>query len=380
MAKYIYLDHAATTPLDPKVLKTMLPYFTKNYGNPSSLHELGREAQQAVENSRKTIAKLLNAQPEEIIFTSGGTESINLAIKGIAFQKKKGHIITSQIEHAAVLETCKYLETKGFESTYLPVDKTGQVSPQEVEKTIRNDTVLISIHYANNEIGTIEPIAKIGKIARKHQILFHTDACQAGSLLLDVKKLNVDLLTLNGSKIYGPKGVGLLYKREGVSLEPLFHGGGQEAGFRSGTENVSGIVGLARALELVQKDKERENQKLESLRTYFVAQVKKEIPSVIINGHTTLHLSNSISLSLPGLEAETILRYLDQEKIYVSTGSACSSNQIEVSHVLKAIGLSDETTRGTVRFTLGKETTKKELKKVVRVLVKVVKSLRSVGN
>ncbi len=380
MAKFIYLDHAAATPLDPKVLKAMLPYFNKQYGNPSSLHTLGMKAHQAVENSRKTIAQILNSQPEEIIFTSGGTESINLAIKGLAFQKKKGHIITSQIEHAAVLETCKYLETQGFEVTYLPVDGSGFVSSHSVERAIQRDTVLISIHYANNEVGTIEPLAEIGKIARKHQILFHTDACQAGSLLLDVKKLNVDLLTLNGSKIYGPKGVGLLYKREGVSLEPLFHGGGQDAGLRSGTENVSGIVGLARALELAQKDKERENRKLESLRDYFVAQVKKEIPSVVVNGHAALHLPNSISLSFPRLEAETILRYLDQEQIYVSTGSACSSNQIEISHVLKAIGLSDEMARGTVRFTLGKETTKKELEKVVRVLVKIVKSLGSVGN
>ena len=284
--KIIYLDHAATTYLDPRVKKEMDKCYSDVYGNPGSLHSIGREANELVENYRETIANTLNCKPNEIIFTSGGTESINLAIKGVAFKKEKGHIITSKIEHPAVLDTCRFLEKKGFQVTYLNVDKFGLVNPKDVEKAIKKDTILISIMYANNEIGTIEPIKEMGRIARRNKIIFHTDACQAaGALDLDVNQLNVDLMTLNGSKIYGPKGVGILYKSSGIKLEPLMHGGGQEFGLRSGTENVPGIVGFAKALELAQKDKEKETVRLIKLRDYLITSVLSKIEKSFLNGH-----------------------------------------------------------------------------------------------
>ncbi len=372
----IYLDHASTTPLDSQVLKSMQPYFSKIYANPSSIHAAGMEAKDAVEEARTKIAKILHCLPEEIIFTSGGTESINLALQGIAFQKKKGHIITSQIEHPAVLETCKSLETKGFKVTYLPVDKFGLVSPAEVKKALRSDTILISIMYANNEIGTIEPLFEIGKLVQQYKIPFHTDACQAGSQELDVEKLKVDLMTLNGSKIYGPKGVGILYKRKNVLLEPLHHGGGQEYGVRSGTENVAGIVGFAKALELIQKEKINENKRIQQLRDYFIVEVLTKISDAFLNGHPTKRLSNNAHFSFARVEGEAVVRHLSQKKIYVSAGSACSSQEIEISHVLKAIKAVHAI--GGIRFSLGKETTKEELKYVLKVLKEVVGGLRKV--
>ncbi len=375
--KPLYLDHASTTPVDPLVLQAMQPYFSKIYANPSSIHEVGQKAKEAVEQSRQKIAAVLHCLPEEIIFTSGGTESINLALKGIAFAKKRGHIITSQIEHPAVLETCRYLETKGFKVTYLPVDKFGLVLPAQVRKALRNDTILISIMYANNEIGTIEPITEIGKLAPQYKIPFHTDACQVGSLELDIEKLKVDMMTLNGSKIYGPKGVGILYKRKNLLLEPLHHGGGQEFGFRSGTENVVGIVGFATALELIQKEKTKENKRLQQLRDYFIVEVLTKVSDTFLNGHPTKRLPNNIHFCFARVEGEAIVRHLNQKKIYVSSGSACSSQEIEVSPVLKVIKAPHAF--GGVRFSLGKWTSKEELKRVVKVLKEVVGSLRKVG-
>lgn len=372
--KPIYLDHASTTPVDKRVVKAMQPYFNKIYANPSSLHDLGRKAKAAVEEARAIIARLLHAKPEEIIFTSGGTESNNLALQGVALAKGKGHIITSQIEHPSVLETCKYLEKNGFIVTYLPPDKWGLISAQKVEKSIRKDTILISIMYANNEIGTIQPIAEIGQIANKRNIPFHTDACQAGSLNLNVNSLNVDLMTLNGSKIYGPKGVGILYRRKGLPLFPLHYGGGQEYGARSGTENVPGIIGLATALQLIQRG--QESQKLISLRDYFITKVMKTIPQVMLNGHARQRLPNNINLSFAGVEAEAVLRYLNQKKIYVSTGSACSAQEITVSHVLQAIGAKEA--MGSIRFTLGRGTTRKELDVVIKALKWIIADLRKI--
>jgi cysteine desulfurase len=376
----IYLDYASTTYLDPRVLKSMKPYFEKNYGNPGSLHNLGLKAKFAIDNSRKTVAKILNCLPEEIIFTSGGTESINLAIKGVAFAKIKGHIITSKIEHPAVLETCIYLEKKGFKVTYLPVDKYGLVSVDELNKTISSETILVSIMSANNEIGTLEPIEEIGKLCRKRGVLFHSDACQAGGVLnLDVKKLNVDLMTLNGSKLYGPKGTGILYCKKSLKLEPIIHGGGQEFGLRSGTENVSGIVGLAKALEIADAEKNAENKRLINLRDYFIKQAMKSVPKTFLNGHPTERLPNNANISFLDVEGESILLYLNELGIYVSTGSACSSHKLEISHVLDAIGLKHDAAHGSIRFTLGKRTTKKDLDYVVKVLPEIISSLRKLS-
>ena len=375
--KEIYLDHAATTYLDPRVEKAMGPFWQNVFANPGSLHSPGLRAKEAVKKARETIAKIINAEPKEIIFTSGGTESINLAIKGIALQKKAGHIITSQIEHPAVLSTCAYLEKLGFAVTYLPVDQYGLIQPDQVEKAIQSNTILISIMYANNEIGTIEPIAEIGKIAKKHKILFHTDACQAaGALNLNVKKLNVDLMTLNGSKIYGPKGIGILYKRADLKLEPLIHGGGQEAGMRSGTENVPGMIGFATALELAQKERIKESKRLIQLRDYFIKRVLKEIPDTFLNGHPEKRLPNNINISFLNVEGESVLLYLNEKGICVSTGSACSSQKLEISHVLKAIGLRHEAAHGSIRFTMGKKTTKTGLDYVIKVLPEVILPLR----
>ncbi|HLD73031.1 MAG TPA: cysteine desulfurase NifS [Candidatus Nanoarchaeia archaeon] len=380
--KQIYLDHAATTYLDPRVMKVMMPYFKEKYGNPGSLHQKGLEAKEAVTKAREKVAELIKAKPEEIIFTSGGTESINLALQETAYpNREKGkHIITSKIEHPAVLETCKFLEKDGFTVTYLEVDKEGLVNPKEVEKAIRKDTILISIMYANNEIGTIEPIAEIGAIAEKHKILFHTDACQAGGALdLDVNKLKVDLMTLNGSKIYGPKGVAILYKRAGVKMYPLMQGGGQEFGLRSGTENVPAMVGFAKALELAQKEKEAENKRLSNLRDYFIKEVLRKIPKTFLNGHSTKRLANNANISFLDVEGESILLYLDQKGIMVSTGSACSSEILEISHVLDAIGLKHDAAHGSIRFTLGKKTTKEELDYTVKELIPIIKSLRQIS-
>jgi cysteine desulfurase len=380
MINGIYLDHASTTHLDHRVHEYVKEYLDKHYGNPGSLHELGLKAKSATDEARKKIAKVLHCKENEIVFTSGGTESVNLAIKGIAFSKEKGHIITSKIEHPAVLETCRYLEKKGFSVTYLNVDKYGLVKPSDVKKAIRKDTILITIMYANNEVGTIEPITEIGKIAKKNKIIFHTDACQAAGVLnLNVNALHVNLMTINGSKIYGPKGSGMIYIKKGTKLEPLIHGGGQELGLRSGTENVPAIVGLAEALKIADKEKNKEKTRLTRLRNYFIRNVKKKITKTKLNGHPTKRLPNNVNISFLDVEGESLLLYLDNENIYVSTGSACSSNKLEVSHVLDAMGIKHEIAHGSIRFTLGRNTTKKDIDEVLKVLPNIVKSLRRIS-
>lgn len=378
--KMIYLDYAAAAPVRKEVRKVVADV-EKYFANPSSMHAVGRKAKEVLENSRQKIGKILNAtEKDRIIFTSNGTESINLALKGVAFAKKKkgDHIIISKVEHKAVLETCKYLEQEGFSVTYLDVDKYGKVDHKEVEKAITKKTILISIMYANNEVGTIQPIKEIAAIAKKKKVLFHTDACQAGMLDLDVQNPGVDLLTLNSNKIYGPKGAGLLYVKEGVELRPLIHGGRQESGLRSGTENVPAIAGFAKALELAQQEKESENKRLEKLRNYFISQVTKNIPDTRLNGHSTERLPSNVHLSFAGVEAETVLSYLDQQGIYASAGSACTADEIEVSHVLKAMKVPDNLAIGSIRFSLGRYTDRKDVDAVVKVLAQVVNSLRKV--
>jgi cysteine desulfurase len=379
--KEIYLDNAATTPYDSKVIEEMLPYFSDFYGNPSSFHSKGKEAKDALENAREKVASILNCNSKEIVFTSGGTESINFAIKGIAFaNKSKGnHIITSKIEHHAVLETCRYLEKQGFDVTYLDVNKFGIVDPKEVENAINEKTILISIMYANNEIGTIQPIQEIGEIAKNKEIYFHSDACQAaGSLDVDVKKLNVDLLTINGSKIYGPKGSGLLYIRSGVEIDSLIHGGGQEFNLRSGTENVPAIVGFARSLELANEEMKDNNSRLINLRDYFIKGLLK-IPKSRLNGHSQKRLPNNINVSFLDVEGEAMLLYLNEKGIYASTGSACTSQSLETSHVLSAIGLPYEASHGSLRFSLSKTTSIEDIDSVLNILSDVVSTLRQIS-
>lgn len=376
--KPIYLDHAAATPLDPRVLKAMLPFLTKEFGNPSSAHTPGRTAKIALEKAREIVAKILHCLPEEIIFTSGGTESVNLAIKGIAFHKKKGHIITSHIEHAAVLETCKWLEKQGFAVSYLPVDAFGLVAVKTLARAIRKDTILITIHYANNEIGTIQPIKQIAQIAQKHNIPFHSDACQAGSLVLDVQKLGVDLLTLNGGKINGPRGSGILYKKRKIKIEPLFHGGGQEFGLRSGTENVAAAVGFATALKLLQTEALQYHRHIQRQRDYLIKKLLR-IPNTKLNGPLHQRLPNNINISFKDIDAEQLVAYLNQENIFVSSGSACHSHTVEVSHVLRALHMAQEFGEGSIRISLGKATTHKELDIVVTRIQQIVASLRRVA-
>ena len=374
----IYLDYAAAAPARKEVRKVVRS-MEKYFANPSSGHDAGNRAKWMIEGAREKIKEIMNASSKDkIIFTASGTESLNLAIKGVAqaYRKKGSHIITSTIEHKAVLETCKFLEGEGFKVTYLKVDQYGRVNPKEVEKAITKKTILVSIMYANNEVGTIQPIKEIAAIAKKKKVLFHTDACQAGFLALDVQQLGVDLLTLNSNKIYGPKGAGLLYLRKGVEIQPLIHGGGQEYGLRSGTENVAAIRGFGKALGLAQREKEQENKRLQELRAYFVSEVRKKILNTLLNGHPTERLPNNVHLSFAGVEAETVLYYLSLQGIFASAGSACTANEIEVSHVLKAMNVPEKLARGSIRFSLGKYTGKRDIDKVIAVLVQVVNSLR----
>ncbi|MBU4421780.1 cysteine desulfurase [Patescibacteria group bacterium] len=386
--KNIYLDNAATTKIRKEVLAEMLPFFDEKFGNPSSFHSSGKVAKDAVEVAREKIAKILNCRTHEIIFTGGGTESDNLAILGIArANKEQGrHIITSKIEHPAVLEVCKELEKEGFEITYLPVGKNGIVKLDELKKALRKDTVLVSIMYANNEIGTIQPIREAAKIIRDNSKkkdtgvpYFHTDACQAaGALDLDIQKLGVDMLTLNGSKIYGPKGVGALFVKKGTKLQPLIFGGGQESGLRGGTENVPAIIGLAKALELAQAEKD--NTRLIDLRDYFIKELLDKIRRAELNGDAKLRLPNNINISIPRVEGEAMVLYLDSKGIYCSTGSACSSNSLKPSHVLLAIGRSNEMAHNSLRFTLGRDTKKSDLDYVVEALPGIVKKLTEISS
>lgn len=380
--KTIYLDHAATCPTDPKVIDAMLPYFAENYGNPSSIYSLSRTTRNAIENAREILAKAIGADPKEIVFTSGGSESDNFALKGIAHALKDNgnHIITSQIEHHAVLYTCKYLEKNGYEITYLPVDNDGIVDLDELERAIRPDTILISIMHANNEIGTIQPIQQIGEIARKHRMKFHTDAVQTfGHIPVNVDDLNVDLLSLSGHKFYGPKGVGALYIRKGTKITPLIHGGDQERRRRASTENVPGIIGLGKAAELALAIMDKEAERQSQLRDEFIQTILKNIPDARLNGHPAKRLPNNVNISFEGIEGESILLNLDMEGIAASTGSACSSSSLKPSHVLLSIGLTHEFAHGSVRFSLGKHTKQEELDHVAEVLPGIVKKLRAMS-
>ena len=377
----VYLDHSATTPLDRGVFEEMKPYFSKKFGNASSLHSFGREASEAVEEAREKVANVLKCKPSEIFFTSGGTEADNWALKGVAYAnwEKGRHIITSSVEHHAVLHTCQYLEKNGFEVTYLPVDRYGMVRPADVEKSIRKNTILISVMHANNEIGTIEPLEEIGKIARERGVYLHTDGVQSFCKIpTDVNKLNVDMFSISAHKFYGPKGIGALFIRSGTKIEPLLHGGGHEKGMRSGTENTPGIVGLGAASELGMKRMERDAEKMISLRDRLIKGVLK-IKGSWLNGHPTRRLPNNAHFCFSLIEGESLILYLDEKGIAASTGSACSSKSLEPSHVLLRIGLKHEEAHGSLRLTLGRENRKDEIDYVLKVIPEEVERLRAIS-
>lgn len=378
----IYFDHAATTPMKEEVLDAMMPYFTENYGNPSSVYNIAQVNRKAVDDSRASIAEILGARPNEIFFTSGGTEADNWAIRGIAARKgrKGNHIITTKVEHHAVLHTCEYLERHGYEVTYLDVDEYGLVTAEQVEAAIKDTTILISVMYANNEIGTIMPIKEIGEVAKKHDIPFHTDAVQAiGQERINVDELNVDLLSLSGHKINGPKGMGILYIRRGTRLCPLIHGGAQERGRRGGTENVPGIVGLAKALELTYADFDNKNRKIREMRDYLIDGILKEVPYARLNGHREKRLANNLNISFEYVEGESLLLLLDMEGIAASSGSACTSGSLDASHVMLAIGLPHEKAHGSIRITLGETNTMEEADKLLEKLPAIVQRMRDMS-
>jgi cysteine desulfurase len=381
----VYLDHAATTAVDPRVVEAMLPYWTQQYGNASSIYTLGREAHRAMELARRTVADILNCTPKEVVFTSCGTESDNLALRGVAFERRrhggKNHIITSPIEHHAVLHTAEQLEKHfGFEITYLPVDRYGMVDPADVDRAIRPETALISIMYANNEVGTIEPIREIGDIARTHKVPFHTDAVQAGAALsLDVKALSVDLLSLSAHKFYGPKGVGVLYARRGVPFLPMQTGGSHEHKRRAGTENVAYIVGLATALRLAYEELEESNARITRLRDRLISGVLERIPDSQLSGHPTQRLPNNASFLFRYIEGESILLNLDRMGVAASSGSACTSGSLEPSHVLTAMGFAHEVAHGSLRLTLGKDNTDQDIDHVLEILPGIIEKLRKMS-
>ncbi len=380
--KRIYLDYAATTPTHPEVVKAMLPYFTEAFGNPSSIYSYGQETKGAIEEARVKVADLIGARDEDIVFTSGGTEADNFAIKGVAYanELKGNHIITSSIEHHAVLETCKFLERKGFIITYLPVDKCGSVDPDDVRKAITDKTILISVMHANNEMGTIEPTAKIGKIAKEAEIYFHTDAVQAvGHIPVDVNELGVDLLSMSAHKLYGPKGIGALYVKKGTKLTPFMHGGEQERRRRASTESVPGIVGLGKAAELAREEMSEEAERLTCLRDQLAKGLLERIDHTCLNGHPIIRLPNNVNVSIDYVEGESMVLNLDLESICASTGSACSSSSLEPSHVLLAMGLSHEQAHGSLRFTLGKWTTEEDIERVLDALPRIVAKLRAMS-
>ena len=383
------MDYAAATPLDPRVLKAMLPYLQTEYGNPSSLHHKGASARKAVEAARKSVATVLGAGSEEVIFTAGGTESCNLAILGAAQAARKGHIVTTAIEHHAVLDPIKQLIKQGWKVTVLKVNKEGLVNPGDVQKALRKDTVLVSVMYANNEIGTIQPIAEIGKLlGRENQarakrkgvpVLFHTDASSAcSSLDINVNKLGVDLLTASSSKFYGPKGAGFLYVRKGTALNAIIHGGGQEKNLRSGTENVSGIVGLASALVLAEQHKHPENLRLSKLQAYVFKEVLSRVKNVMVNGtvEPNKRLANNLNFTIPGIEGEALMLYLDASGICVSTGSACATGSTDASHVLLAIGRSSAQAKQSIRVSLGKDTSMDDIKYFLKALYEKIQLLK----
>lgn len=377
-----YFDNAATTRTDDEVLKEMLPYFSQSYGNPSSIYKIGRENRKAVEEAREKVAKAINAEPNEIYFTAGGSESDNTAIRGIAYAYKQrgNHIITSKIEHPAVLETCKQLEKEGFEVSYIGVDEKGIVNLEELKNSIKETTTLITIMFANNEIGTIEPIKEIGKIAKENNIIFHTDVVQAvGSVKIDVKEMNIDSLSLSGHKFYGPKGIGALYVKKSVRFQKFVNGGHQEKNKRAGTENVPGIVGLGKAIEVAYSNLEEHNKKIKELRDYYVEEVRKRIPYIKINGDMENRLPGNSNISFRFIEGEGLLLNLDLKGICASSGSACTSGSLDPSHVLLAIGLPHEIAHGSLRITIGKYNTKEEVDYLLNNLEEIVSRLRNMS-
>jgi len=380
--RLVYMDHAATTPAAPEVVEAMLPYFTERFGNPSSIYGIARESKAAVDTAREQVARAINASPEEIYITSGGTESDNWAIKGVAYANRKrgNRIVTSAIEHHAVLHTCQYLERQGFELTYLPVDEFGRVSPSALAEAITDETILVSIMAANNEIGTLEPIADCARICRERGVYFHTDAVQAiGSVPVDVKEQGVDLLSLSAHKFYGPKGVGALYVRQGVRLDNLLHGGGQERRRRAGTENLAGIVGMGVAIERAAARRQEYARRLTALRERLYAGLIERIEHVRLNGHPTERLPGNLNCSFEFIEGESMLLMLDHAGVAASTGSACTSGSLEPSHVLLAIGLEHATAHGSLRFTLGESNTEADVDYVLETLPPIVERLRTMS-
>jgi cysteine desulfurase len=381
-SRIVYMDHAATTATRPEVLEAMIPYFHDHYGNPSSIYRIARKSRVAVEEARAQVARALGAQPDEIYFTAGGSEADNWAIKGVASaaRKRGNHIITSRIEHHAVLHPCEFLEKEGFEVTYLPVDQDGLIDPATLEQAIRERTILITLMFANNEIGTLQPVAEFGAIAKRHQIPFHTDAVQAiGNVPIDVKGQNIDLLSLSAHKFYGPKGVGALYIRKGVRIENLIHGGGQERRRRAGTENTGGIVGMGKAIELATTDIPAGNARLKGMRDRLLKGIRDTIPYSLLNGHAEKRLPGNLNVSFEFIEGESLLLLLDDAGICASTGSACTSGSLEPSHVLRAIGLPAEIAHGSLRLTLGNENSMEDVDYVLEVLPKVVDRLREMS-
>lgn len=359
-----YFDHNATTPIENEVFKAVIPYYEQLYGNPSSSYYIGRQVRDKIENVRSSIANYFNMNPEGVMFTSSGSEADNMIIKGIALGNKNlgNHIITTKIEHPAVLNTCKFLENNGFEITYLDVKENGIIDTQELKNAIKDNTILISIMYANNEIGTIQPIQEIGQIAKEKGIIFHTDAVQAiGEIRIDVQKLNIDCMSISGHKIYAPKGIGMAYIKPGIKFEPLIHGGSQEFHFRAGTENVIGIIALGKAIELLDKDIDNNNNKLIELKSYMINKIQNNLTDYIINGDIDKRILNNINLSFKNIDGESLLLALDLDGICVSSGSACHSDLMEPSHVLRAIGVPNDYISGTLRISFGKNTTKKEI-------------------
>jgi cysteine desulfurase len=382
MIKKIYLDYAAATPVDPRVLKVMLPYFSKKFGNTMSLYSWGQEAKIALEKSRKTVADLMGAQPNEIIFTSCATESNNLALKGIAFaNKNKGrHIIISKIEHACILKSSRWLEKQGFKVTRLDVDKYGLISPAALKKAIKKDTILVSIIHANNEIGTVQPIKEIGKICKKKGVLFHSDAAQSfGKIPINVNKMNIDLLTASSQKMYGPKGAACLYIKEGIKIEPILHGGGHESGLRSSTINTAAVVGFAAAVKICKKEMKKESQRLIKLRDKLIKNILKKIEFSHLNGHPKKRLPNNTNFWFSFVEGESLIIQLDLLGVAASTGSACSSEKLEASHVLLAIGLKPQQAHGSLRLTLGRWTREKDIDYVLKILPGIIKRLRKIS-
>ncbi|BBB92885.1 MAG TPA: cysteine desulfurase NifS [Methylomusa anaerophila] len=380
--KRIYFDHSATTPVDQEVANTMLEYMTEKFGNASSIHSFGREAKKAVEEAREQVAKLIGAQSNEIFFTSGGTEGDNWAIKGVAYanRKKGNHIITTAIEHHAILHTCEYLEKNGFTVTYLPVDENAMIRLEDLKNAITDKTILISIMFANNEVGTIQPIKEIGQIAKDKGIYFHTDAVQAvGNYPIDVKEMNIDLLSLSGHKFHAGKGVGALYIRRGVRIEEIQHGGAHERNMRAGTENVPGIVGLGKAAEIAQRDMDIKIKHITGLRDKLIAEVMEKIPHVKLNGHPTMRLPGNVNFSFLYVEGESLLLNLDLKGIAASSGSACTSGSLDPSHVLLAMGLSHEVAHGSLRVTLGRGNTAEEADYFLEVLPEILERLRSMS-